>query len=93
MIQAQKTPSDWSGPNRLQSVFLICRCAFWWFFHQFSLHYFYHSAMQYHPGTVIFSLEEFLFVFTNFFFFCVVFVTLRFHSIYLWPSIMYFVQI
>nr|CAH0098428.1 unnamed protein product [Daphnia galeata] len=30
----------------------IARYVFWWFFHQFALHYFYHSALQYHIGIV-----------------------------------------
>jgi len=52
ITQAQINPSNWNGPSRWRSVFLISRCIFWWYFHQFSLHFFYHSAMQYHPGLV-----------------------------------------
>ncbi|XP_046651167.1 protein-cysteine N-palmitoyltransferase Rasp-like isoform X2 [Daphnia pulicaria] len=35
-----------------RSIALIARYLFWWFFHQFALHYFYHSALQYHIGIV-----------------------------------------
>ena len=52
ITQAQINPSNWNGPSRWRSVFLISRCIFWWYFHQFSLHFFYHSAMQYHPGNI-----------------------------------------
>lgn len=36
-----------------KSIALIARYLFWWFFHQFALHYFYHSALQYHIGIFI----------------------------------------
>nr|SVE93635.1 EOG090X06SF [Scapholeberis mucronata] len=36
----------------IDSGIVVVRFLFWWFFHQLALHYFYHSAIQYHPGIV-----------------------------------------
>ncbi|XP_032785752.2 protein-cysteine N-palmitoyltransferase HHAT isoform X1 [Daphnia magna] len=36
----------------VKSTALIARYLFWWFIHQLALHYFYHSALQYHIGIV-----------------------------------------
>nr|SVE72954.1 EOG090X06SF [Ceriodaphnia reticulata] len=41
-----------SWKHLLKSTALIARYLFWWFFHQLALHYFYHSALQYHPEIV-----------------------------------------
>nr|SVE92407.1 EOG090X06SF [Megafenestra aurita] len=46
-----------SGPKRTishirESSIQIARYLFWWFFHQFALHFFYHSALQYNIGIV-----------------------------------------
>nr|SVE74200.1 EOG090X06SF [Daphnia barbata] len=36
----------------VKSGALVARYLFWWFIHQLALHYFYHSALQYHSGII-----------------------------------------
>jgi hypothetical protein len=56
-ILLHSSEAKWSLPAR--NVLLIVRCVFWWMFHDLSLHYLYHTALQYRPCKcwfVIFSL-------------------------------------
>nr|SVE73574.1 EOG090X06SF [Daphnia atkinsoni] len=46
------TKQECSMTHLVKSIAVIARYLFWWFIHQLALHYFYHSALQYHTGIV-----------------------------------------
>nr|SVE69817.1 EOG090X06SF [Eubosmina coregoni] len=48
----EKTVSPWCWRKFFIRLLNVLRYLFWWFFHQLALHFFYHSAFQYHSNLV-----------------------------------------